>query len=389
MDDRDAYLRLALVQGLTPTVALRLLALGETPGAVFSWSIDRLLGVPGMAGDQARRICDPRGADLVAHERATCHAAGVQIVTPVEAGYPGDLLRLADPPLALWMQGELQERDRLAIAVVGPRRPTAYAHRQAHRFAAGLSQMGTCIVSGLGRGVDTIAHQAALEAGGRTVAVLGSGFAQLYPPENRPLAERIVAGHGAVLSEFPMGLPPSASTFPRRSRIMAALSLATLVVEAANRSGALVSARLGLELGREVMVIPGPIDTPQCTGSNQLIRDGATLVASIDDVLDEVEPLLTLARGMRAEAAPGDGAAAGAADGPVPLSRLSIGPPRAQALSGREKHVYLLLDDQPRDIETLARIGKVPPSAVAATLLSLELRRLVRKSPDGGYVRAL
>ncbi len=368
MSPADALLRLALVPGLGPTTAQRLLDQVEDPGEIFRWSMDRLQAVDGIGGERARRICDPRGVDAVATERAQCHSAGVRIVTRGEDGYPQALTRLADPPLALWMTGALEPQDRLAIAVVGPRRPSSYAHRQAHRLSIGLARLGTCIVSGLARGIDTVAHQAALEAGGRSVAVLGSGHGKLYPDENAPLAARMADGRGAVISEFPFFTPPSPGTFPRRNRLVAALGLATLVIEAGQRSGALITARLAMELGREVLVLPGNIDNPESVGSNQLIRDGATLVTSVEQILDEVEPLMTLARGSLGGA-------------PVPDS------PRAAALSGREKQVYQMLDDTPRSIDDLVRVGEIPPSAISATLLSLELRRLARKAP-GGYVRA-
>jgi DNA processing protein len=188
----------------------------------------------------------------------------------------------------------------------------------------------------------------------------------MYPEENRPLAERIANGGGVVLSEFPFATPPSAGTFPRRNRIVAALALATLVVEAGARSGALITARLAAELGRTVLVIPGTIDNPECIGSNQLIRDGATLVTGLEDILNEIEPLMTLAGGPAEQPAES---------------------PRATALSGREKQVYQLLDDQARGIDEVTRVAAIPPSAVAATMLSLELKRLVRKVA-GGYVRA-
>jgi DNA processing protein len=223
------------------------------------------------------------------------------------------------------------------------------------------------VVSGLARGIDTIAHEAALDQRARTVAVIGSGFGRLYPEENRPLAARI-AGAGAVISELPFACPPSPGTFPRRNRLVAALSLATLVVEAGATSGALITARLAAELGRTVLVVPGAIDNPESAGANQLIRDGATLVASVEHILEEVEPLMTLAAGS---ATPGE---------PAPN-------PRAEALSGREKQVYQLLDDQARTVDDLVRIAALPPSAVSTTLLSLELRRLAKKVP-GGYVRA-
>lgn len=366
MSPSDAHLRLAMIPGLGPVTAQRLLAQVQDPAELFSWSMARLQTVDGVGPERARRICDPGGAEGVAGERATCHAAGVRIITRVDADYPESFLRLDDPPLAIWLKGALEPRDRLAVAVVGPRRPSAYGHRQAARFAGQLARIGACIVSGLARGIDTIAHSAAVDADGRTIGVLGSGFGRFYPEENLPLAERITAGHGAVLSEFPFATSPSPGTFPRRNRLVAALSLATLVVEAGATSGALITARLSMEMGREVLVIPGAIDNPECAGSNQLIRDGATLVATLDHVLEELEPLATLAA-----ASPGQ-----------PQES-----PRAASLSGREKQIYSLLDDTARAVDEVVRITQLPPSAVSVTLLSLELRRLAKKAP-GGYVRA-
>jgi DNA processing protein len=365
VDESEALLRLALIPGLGPIAATRLVAAAGSAADVFRMGMGALMAVDGVGGDRARRICDPRGDERVAEERAACHAAGVRIITRGQEGYPRALEELHDPPLALWLRGELLPRDRLAVAVVGPRRPSAYGHRQAHRLASGLARVGACVVSGLGRGVDTVAHEAAIAGGSRTIAVLGSGFGQLYPEENRPLAARIAGGHGAVVSEFPFATPPSASTFPRRNRVVAALALATLVVEAGARSGALVTARLAGELGREVLAVPGPIDNPECAGSNRLIRDGATLITSLEDVLEEVEPLLTLAGGLA----------------------QTVESPRASALSGRERQVYQLLADQARTVDELVRSSDIPASAVSATMLSLELKRLVRKVP-GGYVRA-
>lgn len=370
MTPADAYLRLALVPGLGPVTAARLLEQASEPGEIFAWSMERLQSVEGVGGERARRICDPRGAELVERERAACHAAGISLVTRAEPGYPGLLLSLNDPPLALWMRGELRREDALALAVVGPRRPSAYGHRTARRFALGLARLGTCIVSGLARGVDTVAHEAALEGGSRTIAVLGGGFHRFYPEENAPLAERIAAGRGAVLSEFPLDCPPSPGTFPRRNRIVAALSLAVLVIEAAERSGALITARLASELGRTVLAVPGAVDNPESAGANQLIRDGATLVATVDQVLDEVEPLMTLARGA------------------VPAGASPPASPRIEALSQRERQVYQMLDDQGRSVDDLVRALDLPASAASATLLSLELKRLARKTA-GGYVRAL
>jgi DNA processing protein len=366
MTPGDARLRLALIPGLGPITAAKLLAQAQTPQEIFAWSMDRLLSIDGVGPERARRIVDPRGAEAVAAERAACHAAGVRILVPGDDDWPKDVDALHDPPMALWMRGALQPSDRLAVAVVGPRRPSAYGHRHAARLSGGIARIGGTVVSGLARGIDTIAHEAALHAGGRTIAVLGNGLGKPYPEENHALVERIVAGRGAVLSEFPLATPPAPGHFPRRNRIVAALSLATLVVEAGATSGALITARLANEIGRTVLVLPGPVDNPECAGAHQLIRDGATLVASIDHILEEVGPLLTLSQG--APPAPADN-------------------PRAAALTGRERQLYLLLDDTPRTVDDLVRIADLPVSVISTVALSLELRRLAKKTP-GGFVRA-
>jgi DNA processing protein len=364
MTPADALLRLALVPGVGPVLAARLEEAAGDLAQVFRWRMDQLTAVEGIGAEKARRICDPRGEEAVAAERARCQAAGVRIVARCDTDFPKDLLRLADPPLALWIRGEMQERDRLAVAVVGPRRATAYGHRTALRLAGGLARVGATIVSGLARGVDTAAHQAALDAGGRTIAVLGSGLGRLYPEENTPLAERICAGAGAVVSELPFLGEASPGTFPRRNRLVAALSLATLVVEAGTTSGSLITARMAGELGKQVLAVPGPIDRPESAGANQLIRDGAILVTSLEQILEEVGPLATLA---------------GAA--PAPEAALDV-----RHLSERERSLYQLLDDTPRGVDDIVRTTGIPPSAVSTTLLSLELRRLAKKAP-GGFVR--
>ena len=368
MSPADALLRLALIPGLGPITAAKLLAVVAEPAELFTWPMHRLIEIDGVGPERARRICDPHGEETVATERARCHQAGVRIITQADRDYPSAFLRLGDPPLAVWLRGEIQPRDALGLAVVGPRRPTAYGHRVGHKFSSGLARLGTCLISGLARGIDTVAHEAALACGARTIAVLGSGIGKLYPEENAPLAARIAAGSGAIVSEFPYLTPPSPGTFPRRNRLVAALSLATLVIEAGERSGALITARLAAELGRVVLVVPGAIDNPESIGANQLIRDGATMVTTLEQILEEVEPLMTLAQGVTG------------GDKPVNI--------RAESLSGRERQLYLLLDDTARTVDDLVRSTQLPPSAVSATLLSLELRKLARKRPEG-FVKAI
>lgn len=369
MEISDAHLRLALIPGLGPITAYKLLAAVADPREIFSLPMSQLQRIDGIGGERARRIADPRGEEGVAAERARCHQLGLRLLTVDDPDYPQDLRVLADPPLALWIRGELQPRDRVAIAVVGPRSPSAYGHRQARRLALGLARGGACIISGLARGIDTVAHEAALAAEGRTLAVIGSGFDHLYPQENTGLAQRIADGHGAVISEFPCATRPSPGTFPRRNRLVAALSLATLVIEAGQRSGALITARLAGELGREALVLPGPIDRPEHVGSNRLLRDGATLITGLEDIYEEVPPLATLA----------------AVSDQPPSTEES---PREAQLTGRESALYRLLSDEPRSVDDLQRVSTLPASQVSATMISLELRRLAKKAA-GGYVRAL
>ena len=366
MDAAEAYLRLALVNGLGPITIHRLLAAVEQPAAVFGLTMRELTSIDGVGAERARRIVDPGLAEAAANERAVCHANAVQVITLADDAYPRQLRELSDPPAAIWLRGEWQRRDALAVSIVGPRRPSAYGHRQARVFSQGLARLGCCVVSGLARGVDTVAHEAAIAEQGRTIAVLGSGFGHLYPAENSGLADRIAADHGVVMSEYPYATRPSSGTFPRRNRLIAALGLGTLVIEAGQRSGSLITARLAGELGRAVMALPGPIDRPDNQGSNRLLRDGAVLITSLEDVIEEIPPLATLA----------------AATPESPSDH-----PRISSLTQRERQVYQLLSDDPRSIDELQRISQLPASAVSATLISLELRRLARKTP-GGYTSA-
>lgn len=369
MERADALIRLALVPGLGPVTIYRLLSEVEDPRELFHATLSQLQRVDGVGPERARRILDPAGDDLLHDERARCVASGVTLITVDDDAYPQPLRELADPPLALWMRGNYQARDRIAVSVVGPRKPTASGHRQTRTLALGLARAGACVVSGLARGIDTVAHEGALAANGRTVAVIGSGFDHLYPSENADLANRIANGCGCVISEYPLGTKPSAGTFPRRNRLVAALGLATLVIEAGYRSGALITARLAGELGREVLALPGPVDRPEHVGSNRLIRDGATLITNLDDIIEEIPPLATMAAVADTE----------------PSAEEH---PRVQSLNERERQLYRLLSDDPRTVDDLQRVSSLPASAVSATLISLELRRLAQKAP-GGYVKAV
>lgn len=219
---------------------------------------------------------------------AQIEKAGITLLTWESADYPAYLREIPTAPPLLYMLGELQEIDRLAVAVVGTRRLTAYGRQVTRDLVTGLVRNGVTIISGLARGIDAVAHKAALDMGGRTIAILGSGLDCIYPAEHRSLVGAIVAGRGAVLSEYGLGVQPEAKNFPPRNRIISGLSLGVIVVEAGERSGALITANFALEQGRDVFAVPGNINSVASKGPNRLIQDGAKLVTSVDDILDEL-----------------------------------------------------------------------------------------------------
>lgn len=283
-----AWLR--LTESLGPASARRLLAMAGSPEAVFE--------LPAVALDQAlpprQREAFNRPPEhlqeLIAKAEAWLAEPGHSLLMLGDADYPPRLLATADPPLLLWLQGRRELLAAPSIAVVGSRNPTAQGADNARAFARTLAQGGHVIVSGLALGIDAAAHEGALDAGGATIAVVGTGLDQVYPRRNEKLAARIVAGGGLIVSEYSLGTPVLQANFPRRNRIIAGLSLGCLVAEAAVQSGSLITARLAVEAGREVFAIPGSIHSPQSRGCHALIRQGAKLVESAQDVLEELPP---------------------------------------------------------------------------------------------------
>ncbi len=289
-------LRLTLTQGLGPVLIQRLLDHFGSAGAVCRASGAQLRSVRGLGEKSASEI-PPRIAAAVRdaeHELALAERLAVTLVARADPAYPPLLRLIPNPPPLLYVRGRLDpEHDRHALAVVGSRACTPYGIEQAERFSAFLAQSGLTIVSGGARGIDTAAHRAALRVNGRTIVVMGCGLSHGYPPENAELFEQIVACGGAVISELPLRTAPAAENFPARNRIISGLSLGSLIIEAARGSGALITARLAAEdHAREVMAIPGRIDSPASEGSHDLIRaGGAALVTTPADVLDLLEPL--------------------------------------------------------------------------------------------------
>jgi DNA processing protein len=285
-----------------------------------------------------------------------------------EPEYPVLLRPIDLPPPFLLVRGELLRSDGLAVALVGSRRGSAYGLRMAERLGSDFGGRGVTVVSGLARGVDTAAHQGSLDAGGRTVAVLGSGVDVVYPPENRQLADAIIRT-GALVSQFPMGTPPLPHHFPARNRLIAGMTLGTVVVEAAERSGALITARLAGELGREVYAVPGNVSSPGSHGANALIQDGAKLVQGWEDIVAEWPS--EWRRALRETSA----------TAPVRTGREAPADPG-------ERMILAALGDEPVAVDTVVEESRLPSSQVSAGLLALELRGLVRRITGQRYVRS-
>jgi DNA processing protein len=287
--------------------------------------------------------------------------AGAHIVTWDDPAYPVRLREIPNPPPVLYVRGHFAESDQWALAVVGTRRATTYGKEVACVFATELAAHGVSIVSGLARGIDAIAHQAALEAGGRTIAVLGHGIDVIYPPEHQKLAERIVA-QGAIISDYPPGTPPEAVNFPPRNRIISGLSVGVLIIEAPENSGALITADFAAEQGRDVFVVPGSVLSSNATGTNRLLRDGALLALTTQDILEQLN-MTMVAQHIQAHA---------------------VMPPQDET----ERILFALLSAEPAHIDDLGRQANLPINTVSSALTMMELKGLVRQVSGMNYVLA-
>lgn len=380
----DAWLVLQTLPGATPERLHRLAETFACPTEAFDIPPDAFARLCGRKAREAIEKDAP--SDLAARVRRDAAKLGAEIITRDSAAFPEALRDIYSPPGALFLEGEMREADRLAVAVVGMRRPTDYGRRMARELAGALAAKGIAIVSGMAYGIDAEAHRAALDAGGRTIAVLGCGLAENYPADHGEL-RREIASSGAVISEFHLRAHPRRENFPRRNRLISGLALATIVVEAARRSGALLTARLALEQGREVMAAPGPVHTGKSAGCHHLIRQGAHLVESAEDA---VAALPEYARSALAEparirirefpaSARGEEARGGAEE------RSAAPPPN---LTDEESALLRLLENGDETIEGLTQKRGLPAQEVSSALLRLELEGLVRQTASGMYERA-
>ena len=320
-----------------------------------------------------------------------------QIVTLYDDAYPEYLKQIDTPPLVLYIRGELTPEDSLSLSIVGSRDAKDYGRKVSYRLSYQLTQRGLTIVSGLARGIDTSAHRGALEAGGRTIAVMGSGLSFIYPAVNNDLAEKITES-GALISEFPMGVKPKPRNFPRRNRIISGLTLGTIVVEASNRSGALITARLAGEQGREVFAVPGEIFSELSTGTHKLINSGAKLINTVDDLLNELPPyaLNRLQSDAPTAQIPGAETAASQeqpteksdpkpAAAKVPHPIQSAPPP---GLTPDERTVFDAIETPASHIDTIVRTTQLPIGQVSSVLLMLELKGIVQQLPGKQFTKS-
>jgi len=363
--DRDTSIRQRLVDrlllsqapGIGPTILAALLDQFGSPVNVLAASLDELRGVPGVGPKLANVIHHAREHVDVDSIIKWCDSNGVSLLSSDTDEYPEMLLDIIDAPPVLFVRGEILPQDSFAVAIVGTRHATVYGRNQANRIAFGLAKAGVTVVSGMARGIDTAAHQGALDAGGRSIAVFGCGHAHIYPPENEGLADAIAAD-GALVSEYAPHVSPRGGLFPQRNRIISGLTHATLVIEAPNRSGSLITARTASEQGRDVLALPGNVDNRNSQGTNQLIRDGAKLIRNVDDILECLGPF---ARGV------------------VTAEGREIRKPAEVLLNERERHVLDCIETTPTSIDHVVTTSQLAVQHVLATISSLELRKLIRR----------
>ncbi|HNQ89406.1 MAG TPA: DNA-processing protein DprA [Verrucomicrobiota bacterium] len=366
MNAKEALIALNMLEHVGPVRLRQLLECFPDPPAILGASRDQLRRVPGIGEETAEALAGWEGRVDLAGELRRIRDYGCEILTGADEEYPPLLREIYDPPMVLYVQGRLTARDRNAVAVVGSRRTTPYGQETARRLAYQLAYVGVTVVSGGARGIDTAAHQGALTAKGRTVAVLGTGIDRVFPPENADLFRRVAAA-GALVTQFPFHRVPDRQSFPIRNRIVAGMTLGTLVIEAGLNSGALITAGMAVDNGRQVFAVPGRIDSPQSKGCHDLIKRGAKLCESVEDVLSEFEYLFPASR--------------------QPASPAETRTLPAIELSEAESRVLACLGAEEADIDAVIQRSGLPASAVSVALFGLEMKRLVRQYPGKRYTR--
>ena len=352
----------------------------SSPEEIFKAPHSMLNAIPGIGKVISGNIKAFNAWSKVDKEIEEAYRRNVSIIPYDHPLFPGYLKNIYDCPTYLYVKGTLTQED-INLAIVGSRRASTYGKFSTEKMSRALSLKGITIVSGMARGIDAAAHKGAIAARGRTIAVLGSGMDVVYPPEHGELMEAIQE-HGAIVTEFPFGTPPNAANFPARNRIISGMSLGVVIVEASDKSGSLITARLAMEQGREVFAVPGNIDAPGSRGTHKLIKEGATLVESIDDILPVILPQIAPPSRNNSPMPSGKPEAVTAA-----AKKDGEKKPKIDHLDPEARLIFNILGDKPAHIDTVIQLSQLKPADVLKTLLTLELHGLIRQTPGKMYIR--
>jgi DNA processing protein len=358
----EALLGLYSVPSIGPTRMRKLISVFKTPQAVLDADIRRIMNVEGIDRKTAEKIKKGADENFIQNQLAMMKEHGVEILTYWDEKYPEQLKKIYDPPAFLFFKGDLECFQKPAVAIVGTRVPSSYGKMITEQFSRELVQHDFVIISGFARGIDTHAHKTALKNGGKTIAVLGNGLDQVYPPENKSMLPAIYE-NGAVISEYPMGTKPEAGNFPKRNRIISGLSDGILLTEAGAKSGALITAFYGLDQNREIFSVPGAITSGKSAGTNRLIKEGAKLVQSTMDILEELDGKLAFNLGKEKTVK------------------------KIPHLDEPAKTIYDLLGDEPLHIDQLAIQADLSTSETLSVLLTLELMDLIRQLAGKMFIK--
>jgi DNA processing protein len=361
--DLARWIALSRVPGLGCVSFKKLAEHFEDPTEALSAPTAALAEIPGLDQNVIDGLRNFSAWDEAEKEIIRAEKAAVKIVPFIDLSYPARLRMIPDPPPLLYLKGEIRSEDQKAVAVVGSRSTSDYGRRVARDLCRGLASLGFTVVSGMARGIDGTAHETSLNAGGRTIAVLGSGVDRVYPAEHDKLYQRIIE-NGAVISEFPIGTRPLAFNFPARNRLISGLSLGVVVVEATEKSGSLITAALALEQGREVFAVPGEVGASRSRGAHRLIRQGAKLVETVDDIMEEIAPQLVTRAGK------------------------AVSPPKRTlppSLGDEFQRIFALFQERPLQIDEVIESSGYSPSRVSEILLDLELQGYLKQLPGKKY----
>ncbi|MHB1457461.1 MAG: DNA-processing protein DprA [Armatimonadota bacterium] len=360
MPDIENWIRLAMLE--SPRNAIAIIDYFGTPEEAFNAHLQDFIEIKGVTRRTAEKFIE-LGKTSVDKELKALVKLNASVVTYRDAEYPYNLKQISDPPVVLFVRGSLHEQDRFSIAVIGTRKPSEYGKSMAYKISRDLAKRGLTLISGGARGIDTVAHTAVLDTGGRTVAVLGSGLDVPYPYENRKMLDSI-AETGAVISEFIPGTKPDAWRFPVRNRIVSGMSLGVLVVESLLTGGAMITANVALEQGRDVWAVPGTTDTPASQGPHRLIKDGAKLIECVEDILEELGLEKDMSTRQETVKVPDN-------------------------LSAEQKTLVMALSLHPKHIDEIISECSLSPASASSNLTLLEMLGLVRRVPGNSYVRVV